>query len=302
MGGHGDDGKGDTMTSDRKTFRIAAVQMDSGPDREANIEEAFCCIDDAAAAGADVICLPEHMDVLPSMPAPSDIDTVPGYLTHLMAEKAREHQVHIHAGSLYEQVGSGNRAANTSVVIAPDGQVIASYRKLHMFDITLADGTQIRESEEVAPGNDTVTVQTTLGTWGLAICYDLRFGELFRLLALAGAQVIFVPANFTDPTGQAHWEPLLRARAIENGCYIVATDQCGDKPRFKAHGHSLIIDPWGQVLAEAGDGPEIIFADIDLGYVDEVRAKLPSLANRRTDVYHLARISEGSPLGDDRDR
>lgn len=281
------------MAPDRKTFRIAAVQMDSGAVRRTNIEEAFDCIDDAAAAGADVICFPEHMDVLPSLPAPDDIDTVPGHLTRLIAEKAREHQVYIHAGSLYEQVGPGNRSANTSMVIAPDGQVIASYRKLHMFDVLLPDGTQVRESDEVVPGDGIVTVRTEFGTWGLAICYDLRFGELFRLLALEGAQVIFVPANFTDPTGQAHWEPLLRARAIENGCYIVAADQCGDKPRFKAHGHSLVIDPWGQVLAEAGDGPEIIFADIDLGYVEEVRSKLPSLMNRRTDVYHLTRGEMG---------
>lgn len=268
-------------------FRVAAVQMDSGADRAANLAYAAQSIEEAAAAGAAVVCFPEHMDLLAPRVAPQDLERIPGEACALLSACARKHNVWVHAGSFYEHVEGTDLPANTSVVIAPDGSVAATYRKVHLFDITLADGTPSNESAEVTAGDAVGLVTTPWGVWGLGICYDLRFPELFRCMAMAGAEVIFLPANFTDPTGQAHWEPLLRTRAIENGCYLVATDQCGDKPQFRAHGNSMIIDPWGEVLARAdGATPQIIYADIDRNRVAQVRAKMPSLRHRRSDVYH----------------
>lgn len=181
---------------------------------------------------------------------------------------------------------------NTSVIIDPEGKIIATYRKLHTFDVTLPDGTVCDESTRVHPGKEIVTVDTPLGKLGMSICYDIRFCELYRIMALEGAQVIFTPASFTMPTGKDHWEPILRTRAIENGCYIVAADQIGQKARFFAYGNSMVVDPWGTIVARASDRAGVIYAVIDLDYLDAVRAKIPSLLNRRNDVYDVVRKGE----------
>lgn len=153
--------------------------------------------------------------------------------------------------------------------------------------MTLPDGSSVRESDRKEPGKEIVTVQTELGHLGFAICYDMRFPELFRLMALQGAQIIFLPANFTMPTGKDHWEPILRARAIENGCYIIAPDQTGVKEKFTAYGNSMVVDPWGTVIARASDKPGVILAEIDLDYLESVRQRNPSIHNRRTDLYEI---------------
>ncbi len=267
-------------------YRIAVVQMDSTAYKEENLRVASSCIDEAASAGAKVICFPEGMNQIEVPIDPSDFERVPGYTTDLLANKAREYGIYIHCGSLHERIEDDVRAFNTSVVVSPEGEVIAQYRKLHAFDVALSDGTSCAESERFKPGDSITVVKTPLGTWGCAICYDIRFPELFRMMVLQGAQVIFVPANFTQTTGRDHWETLLRTRAIENGCFVVAANQCGIKPEFTAYGHSMIVDPWGNVLAEAnGDTPEIIYAHIDLESIEDVRSQLPCLANRRADVY-----------------
>ena len=175
-------------------------------------------------------------------------------------------------------------------MIDPDGEIIAVYRKLHTFDITMPDGTAADESARIRPGSEIVTVDTALGRFGLSICYDIRFPELYRIMALEGAEVIFTPASFTMQTGKDHWETILRTRAIENGCYIVAADQYGQKARFMAYGNSMVVDPWGTVIARARDKMGIIYAEIDLDYVKEIRQKMPSLKNRRGDIYEVKRV------------
>lgn len=194
----------------------------------------------------------------------------------------------VHGGSITEEIPGERRSYNTSVFIGPDGNVLAQYRKLHTFDITLADGTEFRESDRVCPGDQIVTVPTQLGIFGMSVCYDVRFPELYRLLALNGAQLFFVPASFTAETGAAHWETLLRARAIENGCYVIAAGQTGKKPAYTAYGHSMLVDPWGNVTVQAETEPGIFYGEIDLDLVRKIRSQMPSLENRRPDVYTLS--------------
>lgn len=158
------------------------------------------------------------------------------------------------------------------------------------FDVTLPDGSPIRESDKVKAGSDIVTVDTEIGMLGFSICYDIRFPELYRLLALAGARIIFTPANFTMPTGKDHWEAILRARAIENGCYIIAPAQIGRKPKFTSYGNSMVIAPWGTVIARSKEAPGVTIAEIDLDFQDDIRAQQPSLKNRRSDIYDLRKI------------
>ena len=173
------------------------------------------------------------------------------------------------------------------MLFSPEGRCVAAYRKLHMFDVNVEDGPSYRESDEIIPGATVCLADTDLGRLGLSICYDLRFPQLYRLMADNGAEVLIVSANFTDSTGEAHWEPLLRARAIENTCYVLACGQCGQKPAFKAHGHSMVIDPWGRILAEAGEKEEILYADISSEVLKKTRKQIPCLQNQREDLYQL---------------
>lgn len=266
-------------------FRIALVQMDSQADRRANLETARRSCREAAAQGADLVMFPETVDYI-GPDIPGHACDPKGGTVRSFQEMAREYGVYLVNGSITERIGGG-RPANTCMLFDRKGRVIARYRKIHMFDVDIDQGPAYRESDGICPGDQIVVARTRLADLGFAICYDLRFGEMFRLMARAGAQVILLPADFTRETGQDHWEPLLRARAIENGCYIAACGQTGQKEMFQAHGHSMVVDPWGRVIARAGDEPAVITADIDLAYGEHVQDQIPSLKNTREDLYDL---------------
>lgn len=273
-----------------RKYKIAVVQLDSQNNKGENLKIACRCIDEAAAEGVRLVSFPEMMNLSgENIGEGGGHETIPGYTTEILMAKAREHGIYIHSGSFCEKIPGGEKAYNTSVIIDPEGEIIARYRKLHTFDVTLPDGTVCDESARVHPGDEIVTVDTALGKLGMSICYDIRFPELYRIMALDGAQVIFTPASFTMPTGKDHWEPILRTRAIENGCYIVSPGQIGKKVHFTAYGNSMVVDPWGTVVSRARDTVGVIYAEIDLDYEDAIRAKIPSLANRRADVYDLHR-------------
>lgn len=269
------------------SFLAAAIQIDSQNDKQANLQVVAAKIDEAAALGASLVVLPEVMNGLSE--EKEFAETIPGATTALLSQKAQEHQIWICGGSMSEIHPEAERTLNTTMLIDPQGNILSKYSKLHNFDVTLPDGSGVCESLKKLPGHEIVTLDTPLGKLGFAICYDLRFPEIFRLMALEGAQIILLPANFTQATGKDHWEPLLRARAIENGCYLIAANQTGQKSQFTAYGHSMIIDPWGNVLAEAGEKTEIILATIDLDFLYDVRQRIPALTNRRTDIYNLAK-------------
>lgn len=273
----------------RKYF-VAVIQLDTQNDKEENLKTICRYIDEAAAFGVKLVCLPEVMNLVgDNVGAGGQAESIPGYSTEILMAKARQHKLYIHSGSFAEIIEGEERAYNTSIMINPKGEIIATYRKLHTFDVTLPDGTVCDESARIKPGDDLVTVDTELGTFGFAICYDIRFPEMFRLMALEGAQVIFTPASFTMPTGKDHWEPILRTRAIENGCYILAPGQIGKKVKFTAYGNSMVVDPWGTVIARAKDMPGITYSEIDLDFLDKIRDQIPSLKNRRKDIYSLDR-------------
>lgn len=275
----------DKMQGMRK-YKVAAVQLDTKNNKPENIKQVCDFIDEAASNGAKLICFPEDMNLIGrNVGDGGNAEEIPGYTADILMEKARDHQVYIHSGSYREKIQGEDRSFNTSILIDPQGKILAKYRKIHMFDVCLPDGTVCMESKRVCPGNQIVVTDTELGRLGFAICYDLRFPELFRQMAVAGAQVIFMPANFTKPTGKAHWEVLLRARAIENGCYLIAAGQCGVKAHYESNGNSMIVNPWGDILARLEDEPGLIYGEVDLDYLEEVRQQIPSLSNRREEVY-----------------
>ena len=268
-----------------RKYMVAVVQMDTQNDKGANWAQIADYIDEAAEKGAKLVAFPEVVNILSEEPEFAEM--IPGPTTELFMQKAKEHGIWVHGGSISEVNPEGERTYNTTVLINPQGEIAARYSKLHNFDMTLPDGSSVRESDKKEPGKEITTVQTELGHLAFAICYDMRFPELFRLMTLQGAEVIFLPANFTMPTGKDHWEPILRARAIENGCYIIAPNQTGVKEKFTAYGNSMVVDPWGAVIARASDKPGVILAEIDLDYLDAVRKRNPSVQNRRTDMYQL---------------
>ena len=272
-----------------RKYLMAVIQMDTRDNKDANLKAACGFIDEAAAKGAKFVSFPEVFNVIDDgQEAP---ELVPeGRTISLMAEKAREHGIWIHCGSIAEVNPDGDRKFNTTAVLDPTGQMVAKYRKLHTFDITLPDGSVAEESAKIKPGDKMVTVETEMGHLGLSICYDIRFPEMYRWMALQGAQILFTPANFRMATGKDHWEAILRARAIENTCYVVAAGQYGKKRGVSdSFGDSVIIDPWGTIVARAPERAGIAIGEIDLDYLDKVRANLPSLKNRRGDVYDTIR-------------
>jgi predicted amidohydrolase len=263
-------------------MRVSVCQLNARDDRAANLAGARELLGRAAAAGADLAVLPEYVDYLgpgSGMPKPEPID---GEFAEFFSTAARELGIWVHAGSFHEAGPDDDRTYNTSLVFDPQGGSVAVYRKIHLYDVEIAGRVSYQESRTVAPGDDVVVADVKGVPTGLTICYDLRFPELYRRLADGGAKVLVVPAAFMMHTGRDHWEVLLRARAIENQCYVVAAGQIGDhEPNRTCFGRSMIIDPWGTVLAQAPDTTGIVTADLDLDRLDLIRTELPSLANRR---------------------
>ena len=269
-------------------MRAAAVQLDSTTDRSRNLESTERLVREAAEDGAQLVVLPERFDL-----RGRDEDYVRGAepldgptVTRTRG-LARELGIDLVAGSFTEARPGHDKPANTSVHVAPDGELRGVYRKIHLFDVTVGE-TDYRESDSGEPGDELVVSETADGTRvGLTVCYDVRFPELYRILALQGALILTVPANFTRTTGEAHWEVLLRARAVENQAFVIAPGQAGEcPPGMPAYGNSLIVDPWGEVLARAPrDGECFVAAELDFDRLAEVRERLPSLANRVPAAY-----------------
>ena len=268
-------------------MRVAAVQLNSTADPSANLASADRLTRAAAADGAKLIVLPEKWTAIGSDEQQREAaETLDGPAIAWARAIARELEVDLVVGSILERVPGQEKLANTSVHVDPHGEVRASYRKLHMFDVEVA-GRSYRESEIEEPGEEIVTSETADGVQlGLSICYDLRFPELYRILAVRGARIIAVPAAFTLATTRDHWETLLRARAIENQAFIVAANQVGAHPGgHRSGGRSMIVDPWGLILAQAPDREGHALAELDLERQLEIRAQLPSLASRRPAAY-----------------
>jgi predicted amidohydrolase len=265
-------------------IRVACVQMRSGTDVAENIAAASSLIREAASAGAELIATPEMTTLLDRAPGAAwEKSTTeaadPGRAA--FRSLAKELGVTLLIGSLAIRAEQG-KCANRSFLIGPDGAVVSTYDKIHMFDVQLNATNVYRESDSYAAGASAIVADLPVGRLGLTVCYDVRFPDLFRQLAIAGAKVIAVPAAFTKITGEAHWHILLRARAIETGCYIIAPAQGGKhQDGRETYGHSLIIDPWGGILAEGGTEPGVISATLDLAMVDAVRGKIPSLRHVR---------------------
>jgi deaminated glutathione amidase len=272
-------------------LRVAAVQLNSRNDKAANLATAERLVHAAAADGADLVALPEKWNLLAAGKELLDgAEPLDGPSLTAARAWARALGVHLLAGSICES--GGEKAFNTSVLIGPDGEDLAVYRKIHMFDVD-AGGVSYRESEHEQPGSELVTAPLGELIAGLSVCYDLRFPELFRILTLRGARLLTVPSAFTRATGRDHWEVLLRARAIENQAFVLAPNQIGEAPpHFDSYGHSAIVDPWGAVLAIAPDEECFVAADLDLAAQERVRESLPSLANRQPRAYAWPQLTE----------
>jgi predicted amidohydrolase len=279
------------MAEPPKTLRAAAVQLNSTSEKDRNLATAERLVRAAAADGAELVALPEKWNLLA---AGEDLlagaEPLDGPSLTAARAWARELEIHLLAGSIAER--GGEKAWNTSVLIGPDGHDLATYRKLHLFDVD-AGGVAYRESEYEQAGTELVTAPVGDLTLGMTVCYDLRFPELFRILALRGARLIAVPSAFTTATGRDHWEVLLRARAIEDQVFVIAPNQFGAAPpHFQSFGHSAIVDPWGTILALAPEEECFIAADVDFAAQDRVREELPSLSNRRPEAYLWPQLTE----------
>jgi predicted amidohydrolase len=273
-------------------LHVALVQLDAGSDPEANVDAAVRLADQAAAGGARLVALPEYLQYRgPDDGYRRSARPVPGPFTEAFAEVARRHSCWILVGSLAEASSDPARPYNTSVLLDPRGAIVAVYRKVHLFDVAVDAGPVDLESARVSPGDRLVVADVDGVRLGLSICYDVRFPELYRGLALAGAEVLTVPANFTERTGRDHWEVLLRARAIENGAYVIAPSQINGPPGQPAFGRTMVVDPWGTVIAQAADRVEIVTAELDTERVAAVRRQIPALANRRPAAY--GRVANG---------
>ena len=275
-------------------MRAAAVQLNSDQEKDRNLGIAEPLVRDAAADGCELVVLPEKFNVLG---APDDLragaEPIPGPTTDWAAALCRELGIWMVAGSIVERVEGDERLRNASVLVDPAGSLRAVYRKIHMFDVEVG-GVVYRESDAEAPGDEVVVADAVDGLeLGMAVCYDLRFPELFRIMAVRGARAFSLPAAFTVPTGRAHWDVLVRARAIENQAFVIAAGQIGrHPPDHESYGHSMIVDPWGVVLAHARDETCFVAADLDLDAQREVRDKLPALANRRPHSYRWPETHE----------
>ncbi|MEM7125196.1 MAG: carbon-nitrogen hydrolase family protein [Chloroflexota bacterium] len=283
------------------SFRMAACQMVANNNKDENLDAANRLIDEAVGMGAQMVALPEMFNLLGTN---DEIlaggESVPGPTSTFLAEKARKHKIYLHGGSFMVNVDESKNGANgsnaekvwnTTLIFDSDGEVISEYRKIHLFDIHIEDKVTYQESDFVEPGTEMVTCETEHGNFGLTICYDLRFPELYRALTLAGAQVVFQPAAFALYTGKDHWETLIRARAIENQVYMVSPSQIGTYGNGgQCYGSTMIVDPWGTVLARAPERECVVVADIDYTSQELTRQNLPALKHRRPDIYEGAAV------------
>lgn len=268
-------------------MKIAAIQMNSSDKPDENIHKALKLIEEAASQNADFVVLPEYVNF---MGGNSDKlkfgEEIPGPTSKIFAEAAKKHNIYLNCGSILE-IANETHLYNTSILFNDNGETIGTYRKIHLYDAEFEDRYSVKESSIFKPGNEVIVTDTSFGKVGLAICYDIRFPELFRTMALQGSKIIFVPAAFPLYTGAHHWEVLLRARAIENQCYIVAAGQFGvAKPNMVEFGNSMIIDPWGTVLSRAPEKEGIIISEIDLSYIDKIRNQIPCFKHRKPNVYN----------------
>jgi predicted amidohydrolase len=264
-------------------FKVALVQMRSAMEPKANIAAALAAIEQAKSAGADYVLTPEMTNIIAKRERmmATIVDEERDPTLAALREAARKHSLYVHIGSLAIKA-SPERAANRSFLIDRRGDVVARYDKIHMFDVDLAGGESYRESHSYRPGDLAVVADLPWGRLGVTICYDLRFPALYRALAESGASFLSIPSAFTKPTGEAHWHVLMRARAIENGCFVFAAAQGGrHESGRESFGHSLIVDPWGQILAEGGTEPAVILADVDPAQVTAARSRIPSLHHGR---------------------
>jgi predicted amidohydrolase len=263
-----------------RRFTVAAVQLCSGSDKRANLDAVEGFVREAGQHGARLVVLPEVF--LWRGPRGEEVtaaEPIPGPSTARLGQLARQLRIHLLAGSILER-GDTTRVFNTSLLFDPNGDIVARYRKLHLFDVDIAGHVTVRESDTRMPGDAVVTARTELGVIGMSICYDLRFPELYRRLTLSGAEIVAIPSAFTFPTGAAHWEVLLRARAIENQVYVIAPDQIGKSPSgVTDFGASMIVDPWGAPLARAADREMVILAEVDRDHQERIRRELPCLAH-----------------------
>ena len=265
-------------------LKVACIQLNAGSDPDVNLVQAIDRVREASAQGAQLIALPEYAVLLDGSgrvmrersPEESKHPALPAF-----SSLARETRAWLLVGSLTVK-RDDEHLANRSYLISADGAIVARYDKIHMFDVTLPGGKVIRESSAYRPGDAAVVATTPWGVLGMSVCYDLRFPQLYRALAKAGAAMFVVPASFQRETGPAHWEVLLRTRAIENGAWVIAPAMCGDHANGRStYGHSLVIDPWGRVKAELGDQPGVLVADIDPDEAAKIRSMLPSLEHDR---------------------
>ena len=272
------------MSDKTATFRAAMIQMRSGLTPAANVDAAATLIAEAKAAGADYVQTPEMTNILAANRAQLFAAVVEERADPSLAafrDMARKHSLHVHVGSLAVK-HTDDRASNRAFLIDPQGEIVARYDKIHMFDVDLGNGESYRESNNYAPGESAGLADLPWGRLGITICYDVRFPALYRALAEAGATLLSVPSAFTKVSGEAHWHILNRARAIENGCFVMAAAQGGKHENNReTFGHSLIVDPWGRVLAEGGTEPGVVMAEIDPAEVAKARSRIPSLQHGR---------------------
>ena len=271
---------------DGRKLVAAAIQMSSTPDKGENKRTAEALVREAVSSGAELVALPELWSCHGLDEAYGEnAEPVPGPTTDFLGDLARELGVYVLGGSILEGEPGAKRLSNTSTFFDPSGEMTAVYRKIHLFDVKVSDKEYL-ESASIAPGDEIVTAKAGAATLGLSVCYDVRFPELYRLLALRGAEILAVPAAFTLQTGKDHWEILLRARAVENQAFVLAPAQWGRKADGRwTYGRSMIVDPWGTVLATCPDRDGYALATLDLDYLDRFRAEFPALANRRPETY-----------------
>jgi deaminated glutathione amidase len=266
-------------------FLAAAIQLSCTSNAENNLRTAEQLIARAAAYGASLVCTPENTNYLgPHQDKVRLAEPLSGPTVSRLAELAAKHGIHLLIGSVNERSDEDSRCYNTSVLLSPTGELMGSYRKIHLFDVDAGPGVCFKESDTVIPGDLPVVVDTVLGRIGLSICYDLRFPELYRRLTELGAEIVNIPAAFTLTTGKDHWHPLMRARAIETQTYVIAAGQSGhhdDEGLRHSYGHSMIVDPWGHVVGMSSDGPGIALAEVDLERVATVRRGMPVAQHRR---------------------